>query len=55
MPRSTDRRLVDQSARALRNVADWLEALDTVSVDPIDLDKLGELIHAVDVLEEELS
>lgn len=51
---SKDARLLYQSARALRRVSDWLNDLDTVSIDDRALDALGELIHAVDLAEEEV-
>jgi thioesterase domain-containing protein len=55
MSASRDRRLLQQSARALSNLSEWLRALDTVSIDGEHLDAIGELIHAVDQAEEELS
>jgi hypothetical protein len=54
MSASNDRRLLDQSARALRRVSDWLNDLDTVAIDGLALDALGELIHAVDMAEQEV-
>lgn len=48
-----DVRLLDQSVRALLRVSDWLSDLRTVESDPIDRDKLGELIHAVETLKAE--
>lgn len=54
MALSKDTRLIEQSAKGLRRVCDWLEALEHVRVDGIDLDKLGEVIHAVDTLEAEV-
>lgn len=48
MSLSNDKRLLDQSARALRTVADWINDLDTVQVDGRGHDALGELIFAVD-------
>ena len=48
MSASNDRRLLDQAARHLRMVSDWINALDTVSVDGAAHDSLGEVIYAVD-------
>jgi hypothetical protein len=50
---SSDRRKLDQAARALRRVADWINDLDTVSVDGAAHDSLGEVIYAVDTALEE--
>jgi len=50
---SEDRRKLEQSARALRRVADWVRDLDTVAVDGEGLDAIGEAIHAVDQALEE--
>lgn len=53
MSQSTDRRKLDQAARALRRVADWINDLDTVSVDGSAHDALGEAIFGVDQALEE--
>lgn len=53
MSASTDRRKLDQAARALRRVADWIGDLDTVSVDGHGHDALGEAIYHVDEALEE--
>jgi hypothetical protein len=50
---SADKRKLDQAARALRRVADWINDLDTVSVDGQGHDALGEIIYAVDQALEE--
>lgn len=53
MSASEDRRKLDQAARALRRVADWISDLDTVSVTGYGHDALGEAIYAVDTALEE--
>lgn len=53
MSASRDRRLLDQAARSLRRTVDWLQDLDTVQIDGVEFDKLGEIIWAVDCALEE--
>jgi hypothetical protein len=53
MSASDDRRKLDQAARALRRVADWINDLDTVAVDGHGHDALGMAIYAVDQALEE--
>lgn len=54
MSASADRRKLDQAARALRRVSDWLNDLDTVSIDGHVHDSLGEVIYSVDVALDEV-
>jgi hypothetical protein len=49
-----DERLLQQSYRALLRVSDWLNDLDTVSIDGRDRDRLGEMIQAVGEAEREV-
>jgi hypothetical protein len=51
---SRDRRLLDQSVRALLRVSDWLRDTDTVQVEGEALDQIGEVIHAVEQALEEV-
>ncbi len=53
MSASRDRRLLDQAARSLRRTVEWLNDLDTVSIDGQEFDKFGEVIWAVDQALEE--
>lgn len=48
MSASKDRRLLEQTQRALYRASDWLNDLDTVSIDGHHHDAIGELIHAID-------
>jgi hypothetical protein len=54
MSASRDRRLLEQSARALSNLSEWLRDLDTVMIDGRVLDNIGEALHGVDVALAEL-
>lgn len=51
MRRSEQRRKLEQSATALRRVADWLTEIDDAGE---ARDRLGETIHEVDQLQDEL-
>ena len=53
MSASKDLRLLGQCERALHRVSDWLNDLETVSIDGRHHDDLGELIHAVDEARDE--
>jgi hypothetical protein len=54
MSRLNDLKKLYQSARALRNVSEWLGSLDRVHIDGSIFDQLGEIIFAVDEAEESL-